>query len=297
MTSMRKKAALAAGAGILTVGLLGSAALAAFAPVAVDPTVESIAQLDQAAAPAERGGDKLKAILDGLVAKGVITQAQEDSILAAVNDSAGTHRDAAKHIYADLMKDAAQYLGLSMGDLKTKLPGTSLGALASATPGKSREGLIAALTDAVNAAIAKAQADGKLTTEQADKARTEAPEHIAKFVDHKYEQRPPTAARGPKAAAFIGDVFGATRDYLGITQQALMTSLRDGKSLGEIANATTGKSRDGLIAAITNAATAKIDKAQADGKLTAEQATQLKSDLTATVTQMVDRKGHGIPKR
>lgn len=297
MTSMHRKVALAAGASVLTVGLLGSAALAAFAPVGGDSTADMAAQLDPSVTAQERGGDKLKAILDGLVTKGVITQAQEDSILAAMKDAAGQHRDGAKHIYANLLNDSAQYLGLSMGDLKTKLPGTSLGALADATPGKSRAGLIAVLTEKVNAAIAKAEADGKLTKEQADKARAEAPEHIAKFVDHKYDQRPPTTTRGPKAIAFIGDVFGVTREYLGISQRDLMTALRDGKSLGEVAAATAGKSRDGLVAAITSAANTRIDKARADGKITAEQATQLKADLSAAVTQIVDRKGHGIPKR
>ena len=35
----------------------------------------------------------------------------------------------------------------------------------------------------------------------------------------------------------------------------------------------------------------KIDKAQQDGKLTADQATQLKTTVGAAVAQLVDRKG------
>jgi len=49
-----KKVLLAAGAGALTVALLGGAALAAFAPVSSDPTSETVAQLG-AVAPANSG--------------------------------------------------------------------------------------------------------------------------------------------------------------------------------------------------------------------------------------------------
>jgi hypothetical protein len=70
-----------------------------------------------------------------------------------------------------------------------------------------------------------------------------------------------------------------------------MTALRSGKSLGEIADGTTGKSRTGLIATVTAATNAKIDKAQQDGKLTADQAPKLKAEVLNAVTALVDHKG------
>lgn len=288
-----KKVLLAAGAAALTAALLGGAALAAFAPTNYDPVSAVEAQLG-AAAPANSGTDKLKAILDALAAKGVITSAQVDAIIAAVRD-AEPARGASeiKRILANLLDASAKYLGLTIGDLKTKLPGTSLAAIANSTPGKSRAGLVADLQNAVNAAIDKALAANTITKDQSDKAKAEAPGQIAKFVDHVYEQRPApkTTTRVPKVAAFVGDAIAVARDYLGISQADLTKALREGKSLGDVANATAGKSRDGLVAQLTTAANARIDKAVTDGKVTADAATALKAQVGSAVTALVDRKG------
>ena len=288
-----KKVLLAAGAAALTAALLGGAALAAFAPTNYDPVSAVEAQLG-AAAPANSGTDKLKAILDALAAKGVITSAQVDAIIAAVRDAEPARGPGEiKRILANLLGGSAKYLGLTIGDLKTKLPGTSLGAIANSTPGKSRAGLVADLQNAVNAAIDKALATNTITKDQSDKAKAEAPGQIAKFVDHVYEQRPApkTTTRVPKVAAFVGDAIAVARDYLGISQADLTKALREGKSLGDVANATAGKSRDGLIAQLTTAANARIDKAVTDGKVTADAATALKAQVGSAVTALVDRKG------
>jgi DNA-binding phage protein len=293
-----KKVLLAAGAGALTAALLGGAALAAFAPVSYDPVNLVEAQL-ATAAPANSGTDKLKTILDALAAKGVITPAQVDAILAAIRD-AEPKRDGGevKRIFANLLEASAKYLGLTNAELKTKLPGTSLGAIADKTPGRSRAGLVADLQNAVNAAIDKALAANKITKEQSDKAKADAPAQIARFVDHVYEQRAPkTTTRALKVTEFVGDVFGVARDYLGLSQADLTKALREGKSLGDIANATAGKSKDGLVAQLTTAANAKIEKAKTDGKITTDQASALTAQVGAAVTALVDRKGPTAFKR
>ncbi|HKY49669.1 MAG TPA: hypothetical protein VJP45_00280 [Candidatus Limnocylindria bacterium] len=294
VSSRGKRVLLAAGAGVLTAALLGGAALAAFAPVSDEPVAAVEADLG-AAAPAKGGTDKLKAILDALAARGVITAGQVDAILAAVRD-AEPKRDGAgaiKRILGQLFERSAEYLGLSAGDLKMKLPGTSIGAVADATPGKDRAGLIASLQAAANAAIDNAVAANTITREQGDRAKAEAPAQIARFVDHVYEQRAPkpTVTRALKAAEFLGDVVAATREYLGVTQLDLRAAMRDGKSLGEVANGVAGKSRDGLVAHLVTLANTKIDRAAADGKITAEQATALKERVGPAVTALVDRKG------
>ena len=153
-----KKLFLGVGTGALTVALLGGAAFAAFAPVAYDPVSAIEAELG-IASPANSGTDKLKAILDALAAKGVITVGQVDAILAAVRD-AEPKRDAGaiKRILAGLLDSSAKYLGLTVADLKAKFPGTSLGAIANGTAGKTARGLVADLQNTVNAAIDKALA-------------------------------------------------------------------------------------------------------------------------------------------
>ncbi|HKW78136.1 MAG TPA: hypothetical protein VJQ09_03490 [Candidatus Limnocylindria bacterium] len=295
-----RKTAIGVLTAILGVGLLGGAALAAFAPAPLD-TAGVLPSLEGAPATlttnnADNKADRLKTILDALVKKGVITQAQEDAILAALKDAAADERkkdEALRHVFADLFEQSAKYLGLTPADLKAKLPGTSLAAIANGTPGKSRDGLIAALTTAVDDAIAKALADNKITKEQADKAKAEAPAHVTKFVDHVWPKREPRpVVKLPTVHAFLGDAIKVATDYLGVKPEDLMKALHDGKSLGDVANATAGKSRDGLIAAITNSVDAKIDQALKDGKVTAEQATKLKDGVKDAVTQLVDRKGN-----
>lgn len=285
MFRIPRKAAIVAVTAVFGTGLLGSAAFAAFAP-ATDFTFsvnDANGSLTLNEAPK---GDSLKTILDGLVSKNVITQAQEDAILAAVKDARGGDRDAIlRKIVGGLLQESATYLGIQPAQLRTQLPGTSLGAIADKTSGKSRSGLIADLTTFANAAVDKAVADGKLTQDQATKLKTALPARITTFVDHTW----PTPQ--PNVRAFIGDVTKDARDYLGLSQKDIASQLRAGKSLGDIAQSTSGKSRDGLIAAIMDDANAKIAKAVSDGKLTQAQADQLKTTVRDAVTKLVDHKG------
>ena len=94
-----------------------------------------------------------------------------------------------------------------------------------------------------------------------------------------------------KVTEFVGDAFGAAREYLGLSQADLAKMLREGKTLGDVASTTAGKSKDALVAQLTTAANAKIDKATADGKVTADQAAALKAQVGPAVTALVDRKG------
>jgi len=287
-----RKAAVVAITAVIGLGALGSAAFAAFAPVAAD-TFTLVPSLPGTAVAAPKGGgDKLKALLDALVTKGVITQSQEDAIIAAAQNARGDKDgdEFLRLVFAKLFEQSASYLAVQPADLKAKLPGTSLAALANAAGnGKSRDGLVSYLTNVANNAITTALADKKITQDQADKAKAAVPGHIASFVDHVYPKVQPRATV-PSIKAFVGDAERAARDYLGLADKDLVTALRSGKSLGEIADTTTGKSRAGLIATLVAATNTKIDTAQQDGKLTADQATQIKNNVQTAITQLVDRK-------
>ena len=289
MFGISRKVAIIAATGIFGSALLGGAALAAFSPVDYQTSLIAGEGAPSVQASAQGRADKLKAVLDALVAKNVITQAQEDAILAALNGDR-TREEFLRRVLANLFEQSASYLGMKPAGLRAALPGTSLGASADKTPGKTKIGLVASLTTFVDNAIDKAQSDGKLTKDQADKAKVAAPDQINKFVDHVYPNKTPRAV-SPKVQAFLGDALSAARDYLGLSNADVASSLRSGKSLGDIAKGVAGKSRDGLIAAITTSTNTKIDKAQQDGKLTADQATQLKTTVGNAVTQLVDRKG------
>ena len=298
MFGIRRKAAIAVTTAIFGTALLGGAALAAFAPT--EFAAEIVAGLD--AAPSAQAGqpdraDNMKKILDALVAKNVITQAQEDAILAAVKGDR-TGDELLRRVVAGLFDQTVTYLGITAADLRTALPGTSLGAIADKTLGKNKTGLVNTLTTWVNGQIDKAVADKKLTADQAAKAKSNAPDQIMKFVDHAYPAakprtvtpKAPKPAVAPRVQTFIGDATSAARDYLGVTAADLATSLRSGKSLGEVADTTAGKTRTGLIATMAASTNTKIDKAVTDAKLTADQATSLKATVQSAVTTLVDRK-------
>jgi len=299
MFGIRRKAAITITTAILGTALLGGAALAALAPAQLE--TELMAGLDTA--PGTQAGqpdraDAMKKILDALVTKNVITQAQEDAILAALKGDR-TGEELLHRVLGALFDQSVTYLGTNPADLKTALPGTSLGAIADKTTGKSKAGLVTSLTTYANGAIDKAVADKKLTADQAAKAKSSAPARITRFVDRTYPAKTPRTVtpRAPKPAVaprvqnFIGDAASAARDYLGLSAADLATSLRSGKSLGEVADTTAGKTRTGLIASLATSTNAKIDKAVTDGKVTAEQATTLKATVQSAVTTLVDRKG------
>lgn len=289
MRTMRQKLMLAAALGVGSLGLFGAAALGAFGPDASSGLVSAVTPVASAVAGQEKVGDKLKDLLDGLVQKGVITQQQEEAILAAAKDATGKPTRA--KIVRDLLGESAKYLGLTPKDLHAKLPGTSLGKIADSTPNKSRAGLVTALSVAANEDITKALAEKKITDDQAKKLRDGLAAEITKLVDRTWPTKPaPRAAALPNVKAFLGDLLQTARDYLGgMTLQDVTTAMRSGKSLGDIAN-ERGKSRDGLVLALTTAANTRIDQAAAANKITAEQAVALKSKVAAEIANFVDRK-------
>lgn len=288
---MRQKLMLAGALGLGSVGLFGAAALGAFGPDASASLVSAVAPAASAVMGEDKTGDKLKQLLDGLVQKGVITQQQEDAIIAAAKDATAKHVRTAK-VVRDFLGESAKYLGLAQKDLVAKLPGTTLGKIADATPNKSKAGLVAALSVAANDDITKALADKKITDDQAKRLRDGLAAEVNTFVDRTWPTKPAAAPRAvvPNVKAFLGDMLQTARDYLGgITLQDVTTAMRSGKSLGDIAN-DKGKSRDGLVQVLTTAANANIDKAVANNRLTADQAATLKAKVAAEIATFVDRK-------
>jgi len=158
---------------------------------------------------------------------------------------------------------AATYVGITEAALRTELAtGKSL-ADAAVAHGKTRDGLIAALVQAS-------------TTE------------ITTLVDTKNPFPAPPAGAPGRGFRVEGNPLTVASTYLGISEADLRTKLQAGQNLGQIAAATAGKSRDGLIAAIVADENTKIAAAQTAGTITADQATQLKANVTAHVTAEVD---------
>jgi hypothetical protein len=180
---IRSKGVAVLSAGVLGMGLLGGVAFAMTPASAGAATAMAPDSRIASAAQDQRAG-KLKAALDALVAKGVITQAQEDAIIDALK---GDHKDhpRLKEFVGDVFKSSVDYLGLPADQVKKDLrSGKSLGEIASATPGRSRDGLLKFLDDAAGKRIAAAIDAGKITKDQAEQLRTKVDEAIVRIVDH-----------------------------------------------------------------------------------------------------------------
>lgn len=198
----RNKWLVAVAGGAFSTALIGGVALAGFQPFgASDGAVLG----GPGAAPAERDvpKDRLKTILDALVAKNTITQAQADAIQKAMADAAaaapkpsvanpkgvrtgGTH---VKSFVGDLTKGASDYLGMDLKTLATQMRGGKSAAdIANglAAQGKSAQGLINALTAAVNARVDKAVAANTLTADQAAALKPKLAAQITAFVQRSF---------------------------------------------------------------------------------------------------------------
>jgi hypothetical protein len=85
-----------------------------------------------------------------------------------------------------------------------------------------------------------------------------------------------------------GGGLAAAASYLGTTPMALVDQLRSGKTLAQIANQTSGKSADGLIAALAADAKQKLAAAVTAGKLTQTQANTITANLQQWITDLVN---------
>ena len=202
------------------------------------------------------GGFAAAAVLPG-DAPGTLAQIWDDTVGRSFQNGPGEK--------GSLSTAAATYIGITEAQLRTELGTDKSLADVAIAHGKTRDGLIAALTAAQR-------------------------QSIAALVDQKgLGARPkpgPGFGRGPGNAP--GDPFAAAATYLGITTADLRTKVVSGQTLAQIANATPGKNRDALVAALVADSTAKIDAAQQAGKITAAQATELKSNIATRLAQLVD---------
>src|SRR5688572_23251297 len=86
----------------------------------------------------------------------------------------------------------------------------------------------------------------------------------------------------------------AAASYLSVTEDDLRTSLEDGDTLADVAQAE-GKTVDGLVAALVAAAKADLDEKVEEGLLTEAQRTQILATLESRITDVVNNQvGFGL---
>ena len=146
--------------------------------------------------------------------------------------------------------------------------------------GVTPSALMAALKKALENRIDAAVAAGRLTPEQGQelKQRIESGDLPLFF--------------GPRGGPHehFGDLDAAA-SYLGLTEAELRTQLESGKTLAQVAK-DRGKSVDGLIQALVDAATKRLDADVAAGRLTKAQEQQILSGLEDRITAFVNGMRH-----
>jgi hypothetical protein len=153
--------------------------------------------------------------------------------------------------------------------------------------GKTDAEVKTAITQTESETIDQAVKDGKLTQAQADQMKKRMGSGIMPFAPFGGLRR---AEMNHQMAKGIGFESKAVTDYLGIPAATLMTDLKSGKSLADVAKATPGKTRDGLKAALTTAQKARLDAAVKAGKVTQANADAALTKFNANLDQMIDRK-------
>jgi hypothetical protein len=189
---------------------------------------------------------------------------------------------AAKVQQRGLLPAAAAYLGVTPVALRTELrSGKSLAQVASAK-GKSVDGLKTALVAAIKTKVDAAKAAGKLDAARADRLLQRAPQLVERLVNAK------PRARAMRAKGARGGLLKAAATYLGVTNAQLVTDLRAGKSLAQVATAKS-KSVDGLKQALLAALKQKVDAAVTAGRLDAARAQKLLERAPAHIERLVNR--------
>jgi hypothetical protein len=182
-------------------------------------------------------------------------------------------RAAATHRRGGIVGAASAYLGLTPKQLKEQLAsGKTLAQVAAATPGKSEAGLIAAIVAAVKAKIPSPPADLEAQVKALvnRSARTELNRHSR------------------LGAARHGALRAAALAYLGISRHQLITELKSGKTLAQIADSIPGKSAAGLTEALVKVVKTKLNAAVAAHHLSARDEAARLTLLRARITQLLN---------
>jgi hypothetical protein len=189
----------------------------------------------------------------------------------------------------DDLAAAATYLGIPQADLLTSLQsGKTLAQIAGATSGKTVAGLIDALVTGEKTELAAAVKAGTITQAQADQIATTL---TARATAEVNGTRPDHGPGGPGHGFGHGpggDDFTAAAKYLGLTEAALTTQLQAGKTLAQVAAATSGKSAAGLIDALVAHETTELDAAVKAGSITQTQRDALVPQLKARFTALAN---------
>ena len=198
----------------------------------------------------------------------------------------GDHGDFGRMVAGKILEDA----GVTKDELKQGASeGKTVGEIITAYGDKSVPTVKADAEAALDTRLAGAVTAGKLTQDQADKIKSEAPAAFDKLMASKPGDREKSGAGHSKVAAIGKNALKTVAATLGMEPKALVDQLKSGATIAEVAGAKTGE----VTAALTTQANAAIDKAVADGKLPADKAAEAKTKAAERITKFVNEAHRG----
>jgi len=113
--------------------------------------------------------------------------------------------------------------------------------------------------------------------------------HTHGYQAHGFRVGVPPIFGGPFGGPFgPGGMFQAAATYLGLSQKALFTDLRGGKTLAQVATSINGKSVSGLEDAMVASVQTKLDAGVKAGKLTSKQEQAILGHVRTMVDDLVN---------
>lgn len=163
--------------------------------------------------------------------------------------------------------------------------------------GQDPEAIEAAVLADLDSRLDEAVANGKITQEQADKAYAKAQEALPRFMSEVHkgpgQGKGPGSGKGHPGPGLIAKgLVKSAADAIGIEVQELVQALKAGDSVADVARDNNVDPQTVIDTMIADA-TARIDQALANGKITQEQADKMKSGLTGRITSFVNKTHQG----
>ena len=191
-------------------------------------------------------------------------------------------------IAARVLKDIAAKSGISAktiaGDLKA---GQTLDDILGSNAANVQQQVV---TD-IQARIQKAEQDGKLTQDQAQKLSDAAPAKIAKLFStvHPLQKvRMRLDAIGAKYGVTRASLLQTAATTIGINADTLKSDIKSGQTIAQVA----GDKTDAVVTALQQQVDAAIQQAATDGKLTSDQASALTTKANQRITNVVQNGFH-----
>lgn len=159
----------------------------------------------------------------------------------------------------NIMNVIATTLGMEQADLQTELQSGKTVAQLAGEKGVSTSTIVDAIVAAYKTSLDLSVTNGNLTQTQADAVLEAVRVFAPSYLEQSFARNTPMTA--------IAKV-------LGMTEAELMTAMRDGKTIADLAQ-EKGVSTDAIVNAIVAAEKERLDQAVADAKLTQAQADAL----------------------